>query len=93
FEKQDVWVPFKVQPKYLQRVGGDDGKGGGISEDKIMEEYPEGKIDLEEGLVSFDRYCHVYVKGELEELVRECGGLEVEGAGWEKGNWFVTVRK
>jgi len=52
-----------------------------------LQEYPEGKVDLEEGLVSFDRYCHVYVEGELEELVKECGGLEVEGKGWEKGNW------
>jgi tRNA (uracil-5-)-methyltransferase TRM9 len=39
------------------------------------------------------RYCHVYVEGELEGLVAAAGGLVVETSYYDKGNWCVIARK
>jgi hypothetical protein len=39
------------------------------------------------------RYCHVYVKGELEGLVDAAGGLVVDSSYYDKGNWCVIARK
>eukprot|EP01038_Epipyxis_sp_PR26KG_P008479 gene8479-11462_t len=41
----------------------------------------------------FQRYCHVYKEGELDDLcscVPECRIVE---SGWDKGNWFVRLLK
>ncbi|GMI13725.1 hypothetical protein TrVE_jg4970 [Triparma verrucosa] len=79
FGGQEVYVPFKVQPKYLE------GKGSGVG----------GEDDGD--LISFDRYCHVYTEGELEKVVEEVGVVdgkrwEIEGKGWDAGNWWVRIR-
>ncbi|KAK2624354.1 hypothetical protein QTJ16_006304 [Diplocarpon rosae] len=41
---------------------------------------------------TFQRYYHLYRKGELEEDVRSAGGEVVE-AGYEKDNWWVVCRR
>lgn len=38
----------------------------------------------------FDRYYHLYKKGELEEDVRSAGGLVLE-RGYEKDNWWAVI--
>jgi tRNA (uracil-5-)-methyltransferase TRM9 len=37
----------------------------------------------------YQRYYHLFVKGELEDLVKEAGGLNIEMAGFDRDNWFV----
>ena len=58
---------------------------------------PEGPCqhvkEDEKGALVFQRYCHVYRKGELEDLCSSVPGACVEEAGWDRGNWFVLVRK
>lgn len=58
---------------------------------------PEGPCEHvqedERGALVFQRYCHVYRKGELEDLCSGVPGALVEQAGWDKGNWFVVLRK
>ncbi|KAK1048244.1 tRNA methyltransferase, has a role in tRNA modification [Friedmanniomyces endolithicus] len=39
----------------------------------------------------FNRYYHLYRKGELERDVESAGGEVVEG-GWERDNWWVVAR-
>jgi tRNA (uracil-5-)-methyltransferase TRM9 len=39
-----------------------------------------------------NRYYHRYRKGELEESIREAGGVVVE-AGYEKDNWWAIARR
>ncbi|KAI9341767.1 S-adenosyl-L-methionine-dependent methyltransferase [Zopfochytrium polystomum] len=41
----------------------------------------------------FQRYYHLFVKGELESLVHEAGGLKIEAAGYDRDNWYVVVVK
>lgn len=40
----------------------------------------------------FERYYHLYCKGELEGDVDAAGGVVVE-AGYEKDNWWVIARR
>ena len=51
-----------------------------------------------EGEQVFQRYYHLYVKGELESEVREAAvdmGVTWQSLseGWEKGNWYVVARR
>ncbi len=41
---------------------------------------------------TFQRYYHLYRKGELEEDIQTVGGKVVDG-GYEKDNWWVVCRK
>ena len=89
FHSQDLHVPFKAQPRYLDRLGGE---GGGGKED-AGEVYEGAEYDAKNGLVNFDRYCHVYKEGELAELATQVEGLEVLESGWDSGNHYVRLRR
>jgi len=39
------------------------------------------------------RYCHLYKKGELEELVFTIPGVEVIDSFYDSSNWCVTIKK
>jgi hypothetical protein len=39
----------------------------------------------------YQRYCHVYKKGELEDLCRSVPGCRLVSAGFDKSNWFVEL--
>ncbi len=52
-----------------------------------------GEVDEEGGRVVFQRYCHVYVEGELRELVESHPQARVDAAWWERGNWCVVGTK
>ena len=41
----------------------------------------------------FDRYCHVYVQGELEGLVEKIPSLVVERSYFDASNWAVVAKK
>lgn len=45
------------------------------------------------GELVFQRYCHVYREGELEGLCSGVPHCTIEESGWDKGNWFVRLRK
>lgn len=48
-----------------------------------------GVIDQHKGTVTFQRYYHLFCKGELEELVREVPGCKVIASVYDKDNWVV----
>jgi alkylated DNA repair protein alkB family protein 8 len=50
-------------------------------------------VTEDSGELVFQRYCHVYKEGELEELCSSIPGCVVSESGWDKGNWFVQLRK
>ena len=57
-----------------------------------------GEVDEEKGAAVFQRYCHVYVKGELEKLIEETIGNEginacIIESYHDTGNWAVCVKK
>jgi hypothetical protein len=50
-------------------------------------------VTEDSGELVFQRYCHVYKEGELEELCSSIPGCVVTESGWDKGNWFVQLQK
>ena len=65
--------------------------GGGAAR-SIASRHDGAEYDPEKNLVVFQRYCHMYRKGELEELAGRVDGLEVVGSSFERGNHVVTLR-
>ena len=43
-------------------------------------------------MVTYKRYYHVFVKGELEDLVKNAG-FSITNSGCDKGNWYVEGHK
>lgn len=105
FGATDVLVPFNAQPRYLKPNATEGGTQDELdctsiaSEDRnkdVAEAYANmfngAQFDSEKGLVVFQRYCHVYRKGELEELIVSVGGWEVLESGFECGNHYVIAK-
>ena len=101
FHGADVLVPFNAQPKYLQAT---DSKketsainnnratnGKGVAQ-MLSESFDGADFDSKKNLVIFQRYCHMYRRGELEELVAEIPNLKLVESAYEKGNHVVLLR-
>jgi hypothetical protein len=69
FAAQDVFVPWCLARKFAAGTDAEVAAAGGV-------------VDTARGVVVFQRYCHVYRRGELEELLAEAAaglGIAVEG--------------
>ena len=104
FTEQDVLVPWKMQQRFFEEkekgVPSASGRGSVAGADAVLPDdllSPEGPCqhvtEDAQGALVFQRYCHVYRDGELEDLCSSVPGARVEEAGWDRGNWFVLVRK
>jgi alkylated DNA repair protein alkB family protein 8 len=111
FPEQDVLVPWRLQPRFLQpgqtqqqqgenveqqqQQSGDGGGGGGgtgtatVSPDGACEHVEED----DNGSLVYKRYCHVYRRGEIEDICSYIPGACVVDTSWDKGNWVVEIRK
>lgn len=58
----------------------------------MAEKYNGAEFDSKKNLVVFQRYCHMYRKGELEDLCTKVPGLEVLESTFERGNHVVSLR-
>lgn len=85
FAEQDVLVPWRLQ-KHFQ---GDDE----ATSETGMPEGPCVHVVEDRGELVYQRYCHVYREGELEELCASIPNCRVVEAGFDKGNWFVHIVK
>lgn len=45
------------------------------------------------GSVVYQRYCHVYAEGELEELVKQVHGLRLVESYYDRSNWCIVAQK
>ena len=109
FAATDVFVPFNAQPKYLDRVGSISSKlssspplaikqPSNLPKSKSVAElysdaYENADYDERKGLVVFQRYCHMYREGELDEIAEQVSGVKVIESGYESGNYFVILEK
>lgn len=99
FAGTDVFVPFNAQPRYLDKVQTeskqcakpDDIECKGVAE-MYSDAYDGAEYDERKGLVVFQRYCHMYKEGELENLVSKIDSLEIIENGFETGNHFVILK-
>jgi len=74
--EQDVLVPWVMKGQQKSRPSGSENADG-------------TRIDKERSR-TFQRYYHLYRKGELERDVEQASGVVVE-AGYEKDNWWAIV--
>ncbi|KAL3944353.1 MAG: hypothetical protein SGBAC_001557 [Bacillariaceae sp.] len=73
-----------------------DEKATSVEEQKSVaelysEQYTKADYDERKGLVIFQRYCHMYRKGELEKIVEGVEGATLVESGYETGNHFVII--
>lgn len=54
---------------------------------------PVGRIDPVKNTIVFDRYYHLFRRGELEALAAGVPGAEVAEAFYDKSNWCIVLEK
>jgi SAM-dependent methyltransferase len=88
FEDQDVLVPWRLQQRFLQ-----PGQTESSPATTSLEGPCEHVEEQGDGQLLFQRYCHVYKQGELEEICSYVPGCRIVDSCWDKGNWVVEVVK
>ena len=83
FKEQDNFVPWHLQNKYENETKVDTLQNGpNIMEDK--------KIDC----TVYQRYYHVFYKGELEDLINKAGDdVEIIKSYFDHANWCCVIKK
>jgi alkylated DNA repair protein alkB family protein 8 len=81
FDTQDVTVPWVLpavsDPERKEEVS------------KITDEKSRKQLQP----VSVDRFCHVFVKNELETLVSKLPNVQILESYFDNANWAVVLRK
>ena len=92
FEEQDVLVPWRLQQRFFQP--GQSGNSPSIA-NSLSNEGPCEHVedDGQDDELIFQRFCHVYKRGELEDICSHVPGCRVSESGWDKGNWYVFLEK
>lgn len=93
-DPQDVFVPWVMSKRFSGSKGGGTDKQNHPESckacddqgDKAHNKAKEGKDGKEE--VTYQRYYHLYRKGELETDIVNAGGMTLE-SGYEKDNWWA----
>ncbi|KAL3907866.1 MAG: hypothetical protein SGILL_008698, partial [Bacillariaceae sp.] len=98
FAATDVFVPFNAQPKYLDQSTSFKNESSpspaplkSVAE-MYSEAYDTADYDERKGLVVFQRYCHLYRAGEMDEIVQQIAGVRLVESGYETGNHFVILQ-
>lgn len=74
------------------RRGWDEGSEQDVMVPWVMKKAKKDLAEGEQNETTFQRYYHLYRKGEMEEDVKSAGGVVVE-AGYEKDNWWVICSR
>lgn len=83
---QDQLVPWVMrQPQQKKKTGKRKGEGESDGERRA-----DGEGEAKEEEKTFQRYYHLYRKGELEEDVEAAGGSVLE-SGYDRDNWWVIA--
>ena len=81
FDTQDVLVPWNV-PKSMQDQ----------DPDKVYSKLEASSVN-DSGDIVYNRYYHMFVEGELNQLVVDSGlGIVVE-SGYERDNWWIIAER
>ena len=86
FDEQDVFVPFH-QKMYMY------GWEKAFMPNHIDEQIGHGIIDETKRSVVLQRYCHVFVEGELEKLISDLKEMKIIQSFKDAGNWGVIAEK
>lgn len=86
FDHQDVFVPFH-QKMYMH------GWHEAFLPEHVDTDVGHGVIDQGKRSVVLQRYCHVFVQGELEHLIANVPHTEILSTFIDAGNWGVVVKR
>jgi alkylated DNA repair protein alkB homolog 8 len=78
FESQDVMVPWVLPAEF-------DPQHDGANDNNNNDNKPTSS--------KVDRYCHVFVKGELEELIVQMGNVTILESYYDASNWACVFKK
>lgn len=91
FTTQDVFVPWHLHDTYEKKEGGEDEPKETIKKEVNIEQntgFIETAIkDEMKKSTIYHRYYHVFKKDELEELIQEIPGLEIQRSFYDHANW------
>lgn len=79
FTEQDNFVPWHLHFKYEKDLENID--------------HTDAKVDLEKKSVIYNRYYHVFKKGELDLLLQAHPNIEIISSFYDKENWACRVKK
>jgi len=54
---------------------------------------PHGKYLDGDAPKVYQRFYHVFVEGELEDLIKQTNACEIEQSGYDRDNWYAICRK
>jgi len=96
--KTDDWESGQAALKLLSHAKqlGDAGRLSSTTMTKGKESegiQSSGYVDTEKRAVVYQRYCHVYREGELEELFHATSMCEIEEVYMDTGNWCIIARR
>ena len=80
FDAQDVFMPWVLQQKLLDATPAALLAANGV-------------IESHRGVVVFNRFCHVFKRGELPSLCTRAGPCAVVEESSDKSNWCVIAQK
>ncbi|KAI8833548.1 hypothetical protein BC829DRAFT_377445 [Chytridium lagenaria] len=83
FEDQDVFVPWTF-PKQIFKSKADQNEKTGVDTQILREDERD---------VVYQRFYHVFKKGELEETALAAGGLDIVDSGYDRDNWYIIAQK
>ena len=83
FKEQDNFVPWHLQKKYENE-----------SKVETMENGPNITEDKNINCKVYQRYYHVFIKGELEDIINKTGdNVEIIKSYFDHANWCCIVQK
>ncbi|KAJ3047465.1 tRNA methyltransferase, has a role in tRNA modification [Rhizophlyctis rosea] len=94
FEAQDVFVPWHM-PKRQYPANIPSSAPASQDSSQPASQTPQTTTVREDGdeEVVYQRYYHLFVKGELDDLVIKAGGAEIVDSGYDRDNWYIIARK
>jgi hypothetical protein len=90
FDTQDTMVPWKLNKRFLNHSSLNSSSSEQFDESKNTFDCKH-VVEVADEFV-FQRYCHMYKEGELENLCSSVPGCRIIESGWDKGNWFVYLK-
>lgn len=83
--EQDVLVPWSMSEfKNSDTKNPKEPESKKVKKDETSQEEEEQEV--------YQRYYHLFKKGELDELVKEAGGTILE-SGYDRDNWYIKFQK
>lgn len=87
--EQDVLVPWSMNEfKNSDTKNAKEPESKKAKKDENASSAPEVIVEEE----TYQRYYHLFKKGELDELVKEAGGTILE-SGYDRDNWYIKFQK